>query len=322
VQRRNSFPCFHWYALLGLWRHKLTNKWFKFWVSNWLGDAQLRLCSSEARGLFIDCLCLMHDAKRRGYLETSMGKPICDDMLARLTGTFKGDVYRCKQELIDSGVVSMDESGIIYSRKMVRDSMKAEKCADAGKKGGGNPILNEHDKKIEDKKIDDICPKVHPKVTFKGDLYRSMEFNAPALEEVVNHGTAGAGIPESVCREFWQHYETQGWKLGSGLPMVKWQSGLVKWATKQRAMAIEGKPANDKAQKKALTKASFERTRDEVRKRIERAMADLDDTIPADMRKQHIAAACKKARDAYGRDNTFAGLDAVETGIHLALGGR
>jgi hypothetical protein len=147
----------------------MTNKWMKFWPSNWLGDAQLRLCSLESKGLFIDCLCLMHEAQRRGYLETSMGKPICDDMLARLTGTFKGDVYRCKQELIDSGVVSVDEKGIIYSRKMVRESQKAEKCSEAGRRGGGNPLLNEEDESIEDKKIEDICTKG----TFKGDVCKT-----------------------------------------------------------------------------------------------------------------------------------------------------
>jgi hypothetical protein len=147
----------------------MKHPWFKFWPSNWLGDTQLRLCPLEVRGFLIDCLALMHDAKRRGYLETPTGKPIDDDMLARLIGADKGDVYRSRLKVIEEHILSVEpETGVLYSRKMVKTAEKAAKCAKAGKRGGGNPGLSsskiDKDKKIEDRMIDDI----YPKGTFKG----------------------------------------------------------------------------------------------------------------------------------------------------------
>ena len=159
----------------------MIHPWFKFWPSNWLADTQLRLCSLEIRGYLIDCLSIMHDAERRGYLETSTGKPITDEMLARLIGADKGDVYRCRLKVVEEKILSEEENtGILYSRKMVKDAEKASKCSKAGRKGGGNPAFasspnsrpvadKKIKKKIEDRMIDDICPKG----TFKGDLYTS-----------------------------------------------------------------------------------------------------------------------------------------------------
>lgn len=158
----------------------MTHPWFKFWPSSWLGDPQLRLCSQEARGLLIDCLSVMHQAKRRGYLETAMGAPIDDPMLCRLIGANEPDIERCRNELIAAGVVSVDDDGVMYSRRMVKESAKAEKCARAGKAGGGNPAFRsdalrkgedteQKDGKDIRKKIDDIGAKVPFEQTFKGE---------------------------------------------------------------------------------------------------------------------------------------------------------
>jgi uncharacterized protein YdaU (DUF1376 family) len=320
AQRRAVFPCSHWPALLGLWGHSMN--WYPRYYGDYARDtAHLSLAEHGAYNVLLD-----------HYYATG---PLPDDMnmLMRICRAFD-DHEKEAVKSVASKFFPLNGDGLRRNKRADEEIKRRESISNvravAGAKGAQSKWQGKDDGNCYGKSHGKLIASAAT-VTVTGtgidtgtvtEQNIHAQFNAPTLEEVVNHGTSGAGIPESVCREFWQHYETQGWKLGSGLPMVKWQSGLVKWATKQRAMAIEGKPAQDKAQKKAMTKASFERTRDEVRKRIERAMADLDDTIPADMRKQHIAAACKKARDAYGKDNTFAGLDAVETGIHLALGGR
>lgn len=139
--------------------------YIKFYVRDWISDAQLRMVSLAARGLWMECLCIMQMAERRGYLETTTGIPLTDEMLARLTGTFKGDLYTCKEELIQHGIPSIeDQTGVWYCRRMVKESEKAEKCSNAGKKGGGNPALNTIDKKPETRNH------ISLKVTFKGHL--------------------------------------------------------------------------------------------------------------------------------------------------------
>lgn len=94
--------------------------WTKFEPRAWLAEPGLRMCSLAARGLWMDLLCLMWDADRRGYLQLNGHSPT-PDAIARLTGASPAEVSRLLQELEDSGVLSRDTSEVIYSRRMVRE---------------------------------------------------------------------------------------------------------------------------------------------------------------------------------------------------------
>ena len=112
---------------------------FQFYPGDWMKDPALRSVSLEARGLWIDMLCLLFESGRRGYLQHMTGKLVSDEQLARMTGRSSGQVSRLLQELEDSGFFSRTEHGMIYSRRMIRDERKRAACSDAGRKGGGNP---------------------------------------------------------------------------------------------------------------------------------------------------------------------------------------
>jgi hypothetical protein len=132
------------------------------------------MCSLEARGLWIELLCIMHNANRRGYLETPQGAPLDDDQTSRLIGAFKDDLYRCKCELLEHGVFSVEESsGVIYCRRMIKETIKAEKCANAGRSGGGNPALNKENK--ENTQILDTRNHISLKATFKGQIIEILD---------------------------------------------------------------------------------------------------------------------------------------------------
>lgn len=115
--------------------------WFAWYADDWLSDEKLRTCSPGARGLWVDMLSLMHKNDRRGYLQIN-GKPVTSQQLARMTGCSADEVSPLLAELVDAGVPSVTEDGILYSRKMVRDESKRQLCSAAGKKGGGNPQLS------------------------------------------------------------------------------------------------------------------------------------------------------------------------------------
>jgi hypothetical protein len=114
---------------------------FQFYVGDWMKDPALRACSLAARGLWIDMLCLMFEAPRRGYLQQANGQPTTQPQIARMTGCSSEEAAHLLQELEDSGVLSRTEHGVYFSRRMVRDESRREKCAEAGRKGGGNPAL-------------------------------------------------------------------------------------------------------------------------------------------------------------------------------------
>lgn len=129
---------------------------FQFYPGDWMKDPALRGVSIAARGLWIDMLCLMHENDRRGYMQHPNGKPVTAEQLARMTGCSTDEATRMLAELIESGVCSCTEHGVIYSRRIVRDENKRRLCSEAGKKGGGNPTFGVH-------------PKGVPKGTTKGD---------------------------------------------------------------------------------------------------------------------------------------------------------
>lgn len=215
---------------------------FKFYPRDWMGDTQLRIVSIAARGLWFECLCIMHSAKRRGYLETQLGQPINDKMLARLSGTFKDDLYRLKEELLSNGIPSIERStGIWFNRRMVKDTEKSDKCADAGKRGGGNPTLSTQspshslsntDSREErtDNQIPDTRSHISLKVPFKGEFKGdSIEkrFSKPTVEQCIENGKL-IDLPKEECESFFYHYESKGWIVGK-LPMKSWKGAMQTW---------------------------------------------------------------------------------------------
>ncbi len=112
----------------------------KFFPGDYLRDPAVRSCSLTARGLWTDMLCFMHLSPRRGYLQQN-GKPVSAEQIARMSGCSTDDASRLLQELEDAGVFSRTEHGTIYSRRMVAEETKRQKCSEAGKAGGGNPTF-------------------------------------------------------------------------------------------------------------------------------------------------------------------------------------
>jgi hypothetical protein len=128
----------------------MSAPWLKFFPSDWRADPSLRMCSIAARGLWIEMLCVMHEATPRGTLRVN-GKTVSDRQLAILAGC--QDVAGLLEELEDAGVFSREADGTIFSRRMMRDVEKAEQDKANGRKGGNptlragvNPQLNGDDK--------------------------------------------------------------------------------------------------------------------------------------------------------------------------------
>ena len=114
---------------------------FQFYPGDWLMDSSLRCVTVAARGVWIDMLCLMHQAEPYGHLKVN-GKVILPVNLARIVGATLPDTEGYLGELEDAGVFSRDESGCIFSRRMIRDE-KLRQVRAAGGKLGGNPSLKD-----------------------------------------------------------------------------------------------------------------------------------------------------------------------------------
>lgn len=109
------------------------NPWLKFYPRDWRGDQALRAVSIAARGLWMECLCIMHEATPYGHLMLN-GKPVEDDALSRMAGVSVDEVARLMAELRQAGVLSVTRKGVVFSRRMTKDHARAQKGKAAVKK--------------------------------------------------------------------------------------------------------------------------------------------------------------------------------------------
>lgn len=105
----------------------------QFYPGDWLKDPAVRFVSLAARGLWIDMLSIMFECDPKGRLSLC-GKLMPVEHLARMVGGSTDEVSRLLTELAASGVYSVTEDGIIYSRRMVRDEAEREATKDRVRK--------------------------------------------------------------------------------------------------------------------------------------------------------------------------------------------
>lgn len=112
---------------------------FSFSPRDWLKDTQLRLCSLEVRGLWIDILCLMHECTPYGYLKFN-GIILTPATLSEMLGINIDKISKLLDELVASGICQIDQNNCYYSKRMVDYNNLREIRAKGGILGG-NPKL-------------------------------------------------------------------------------------------------------------------------------------------------------------------------------------
>ncbi len=167
--------------------------YFPFYPDDWLSDERLRLCSLAARGLWMDILSVMHKCDRRGFLHQANGKPFSKDHVARITGITAEMAGDLLQELIDAGVASVDERGVVFSKRMVHDEHLRQVRSQAGSKGGRKTgdLLKQKVKQKSSK---------HPSKTLE------VELGVDHSSGETLKGDGGAGKGDEGFAEFWAAY--------------------------------------------------------------------------------------------------------------------
>jgi hypothetical protein len=150
---------------------------FQFYPGDWRRDTGLRACSLEARGLWLELMCVMHDGEPYGYLAIA-GVALTDEQTASIVGLALPRYRRLLGELLRFGVPSRDDAGLLYSRRMVRDQAIREVRAAGGSQSLKNPNVPR--------------PKANPKGHKKG---RSEGYpSPPSFEGSPAVAVASAGI--------------------------------------------------------------------------------------------------------------------------------
>ncbi|MBD5257066.1 MAG: hypothetical protein HDS50_05475, partial [Bacteroides sp.] len=101
-------------------------------TGEWLNNPRINNLSYEIRGIWLTMLCYMWDSPTRGIMADSKGG-IYTKM--QILQTLKIDALTL-QQLVDSGLLAIDENGAYYSPYMVRQEQISQIRRSAGRKGG------------------------------------------------------------------------------------------------------------------------------------------------------------------------------------------
>lgn len=131
---------------------------FQFYASDWLTDPALRMCSLQARGLWIELLCIMYLAPEVGVL--MIGNQVLDEeSVCNLIATSKKVVRKSFAELQKFDVIKRDEQNRFYSKRMKEDEALRLMRREVGKMGGNPKLKNQ--KKIASSLVEDLVNQTH-----------------------------------------------------------------------------------------------------------------------------------------------------------------
>lgn len=101
--------------------NKREYTWSRFFWNEWRNDGLLQSCSLVTKGFWMDILCLMFNSERRGYLQVN-GRPMTVLEISKMIHCDTRTVKRQIDILKERNVCSVDENGIIYSRRMAHEN--------------------------------------------------------------------------------------------------------------------------------------------------------------------------------------------------------
>ena len=113
---------------------------FWFFTGDWMKDPELRFCSLFARGLLVDLLCILFEAREQGYASNPDGTARTNEQIAdAVAGGSREEKLAALAELEQSGVLSRDSRGVLFSRRIARLAELSEARKQSGSKGGSKP---------------------------------------------------------------------------------------------------------------------------------------------------------------------------------------
>lgn len=184
----------------------MADPWLKFYTADWRADPRLKMCSIAARGLWIEMICLMHEATPYGHLLVA-GRSPTDAQLAVLVGAPPDDIAALLGELESAGVFSRTREGVIYSRKLTRMAKKAATARNNGRKGGNPSLGKQRHNLASDKGIDKGGDKTQiPEA--RSQIEKEKTEGKPSVQK-----KASRLAPDWVLPDDWRK-----WASGEGLP--------------------------------------------------------------------------------------------------------
>ncbi len=251
----------------------MADPWVKFYTGDWRSDPALKICSLAARGLWIEMICLMHEAHPYGHLLVNGLSPT-DTQLGVLVGAAPEQIAAMLGELESAAVFSRTRAGVIYSRKLTRMAKKAATARNNGRLGGNPTLGNKRGNPSSDKGEDNGGLKTQ--IPEARSQKKEREANASPKKgsrlspDWVLPGDWGdwaisQGLPEMAVRREADRFRDY-WlaKAGSGGVMLDWQATWRNWVRR----ALDNLPKSAPSRSTAEPRKGDERTAPDGRQQV------------------------------------------------------
>lgn len=182
----------------------------QFYPADWMNDTMI--LSAEARGCWINLLCLMWNAPKRGEWTGTF------EEFGRVTGTPWEHAPRLINELAKVATVTKRDIEVtLHNRRMLREDLDYKDHANRQKR---YRALHKSDaivtrKTLDSKTLDSIK-----------ERYIERKFTKPTAEELTAYGASIGYTLEA--QKFLAHYESNGWRVGKN-PMKDWKATVRTW---------------------------------------------------------------------------------------------
>jgi hypothetical protein len=161
-------------------------------------------------------ICLMAKSKRHGYLMAG-DSPMGAEHIARIFGESLETTSGLLVELAQAGVYSV-ENDCIFSRRMVKD--------ERGRKSNRDRVLKFRNGNVMPMKQECNANVMGQKLEARGqrlDIKKERAQVRPTLSQWSEYAKSIGWVGKDVQGAF-DHYESNGWKVGGRAPVKDWQA--------------------------------------------------------------------------------------------------
>lgn len=218
----------------------------QWYPGDWLRDPGVQALSYEDQGIWFAILMRMWEGEDRGKL-TLNGAAMPVEALARLLGLDNQKVNQTLTTLSTYGVTSVEpDTGIIFSRRMVRDEQLRNIRVECGKKGGNPRLVNQKSNQSLTTGVKQIPTPSSSSSSSEDSIVPicgttpipRKRFTPPTPDEVRVYGKE---IEFAIDAEaFCDYYAARGWAYGTGKPMKDWKAAVRYWRSKQHSTPVNG----------------------------------------------------------------------------------
>jgi hypothetical protein len=161
-------------------------------------------------------ICLMAKSKRHGYLMAG-DSPMGAEHIARIFGESLETTSGLLVELAQAGVYSVEED-CIFSRRMVKD--------ERGRKSNRDRVLKFRNGNVMPMKQECNANVMGQRLEARGqrlDIKKEKAQVRPTLSQWSDYAKSIGWVGKDVQGAF-DHYESNGWKVGGRAPVKDWQA--------------------------------------------------------------------------------------------------